>query len=415
MNSRQRVLKAVNFQKPDRIPIDLGASRASSINVVIYDQLKRKRGMQTPAKVRDSLAMLADVEIPFLEKIHADVIPLDVFDAAWSAMPPEKGLKKRLFCGLEAYFPPTARIRENPDGSWSLLNAAGQDMALMPKNGFYFDLVKPTMSGSRIDPRAFQPVSTVPDEELQRLSARAAYLYENTDKAILGWGEFISVLGMSAVVGKNITQGSLDEWLCMLMTEKETVHEMIGRAVDAVIQCLALYHQAVGNRCFAWGIAADDAGTQKNSLIAPGLFAEMIKPHYKRLCDWVHTHTHWKTFLHSCGSIYPLLPEWIDAGIDILNPVQISAENMAPEKLMKEFSGRVVFWGGGCDTQKILPFGTPAEIKEHVRHNIQLFGSGRGGYVFTQVHNIQQDVPLENIEAMLAAAYEYGSGCPDHE
>jgi uroporphyrinogen-III decarboxylase len=134
----------------------------------------------------------------------------------------------------------------------------------------------------------------------------------------------------------------------------------------------------------------------------------MIKPHYGRLCDWVHRHTGWKTYLHSCGSIYHYIPHWIEAGIDILNPVQISAANMEPERLMKEFGGQIVFWGGGCDTQRVLPLGTPDEVREHVRHNIEVFGSGEGGYVFTQVHNIQQNVPVENVEAMFEAAYHYG-------
>ena len=134
----------------------------------------------------------------------------------------------------------------------------------------------------------------------------------------------------------------------------------------------------------------------------------MIKPHYKRLCDWVHTNTNWKTFLHSCGSIYHYIPEWIDAGIDILNPVQISAANMNPERLMEAYGGKIVFWGGGCDTQTVLPRGTPDEVREHVRRNVEVFTGTTGGFVFAQVHNIQQDVPAENVEAMLDAAYEAG-------
>ena len=193
-----------------------------------------------------------------------------------------------------------------------------------------------------------------------------------------------------------------------LMTEKETAHDMMGRCVDAAIEKLKLYHQASGDCCFAWGVASDDAGAQRCELMAPDLFAEMIVTHYRRLCDWVHAHTNWKTYLHSCGCIYHYIPEWIDAGIDILNPVQISAANMQPERLMAEFGGRIVFWGGGCDTQRILPLGTPEEVRDHVRHNLSVFASGSGGYVFTQVHNIQQNVPVENVEAMLAAAREFG-------
>ena len=239
------------------------------------------------------------------------------------------------------------------------------------------------------------------------MAERGQYLYENTDKAILGWGACISMVGLSSLLVDNITQGSLDQWLVMLMSEKETAHEMMGRWVDAVIAQTELYHQAVGDYCFGWGIGSDDAGTQRRELLSPDLFAEMIKPHYKRLCDWVHDHTGWKTFLHSCGSVYQYIPQWIDAGVDILNPVQISAANMSPEKLMNEFGGQIVFWGGGCDTQKVLPLGTPEEVTAHVRHNLEVFTSGDGGYVFCQVHNIQQDVPVENITCMLAALNRY--------
>ena len=223
----------------------------------------------------------------------------------------------------------------------------------------------------------------VTDEDLACLAERARFLYETTDKAILGWGFGISFMGLSAILSDNITQGALDEWLCMLMTEKGTAHEMMARAVDASISCLKLVREAVGDRCFAWGIASDDAGTQRGELIAPDLFAEMIVPHYRRLCDWVHSNTSWKTFLHSCGSIYHYIQLWIDAGIDILNPVQTSAANMEPERLKREFGDRM-----------------------------RVFKPG-GGFVFTQVHNIQSNVPPENVIAMFDAAHEFGAARQD--
>ena len=407
MNSRERVLRAVNFQKPDRVPIDLGAMRASGINAVVYDNLKKRMGINTPTKIHDIMQILAEVEMEVLERLHVDVVPLDASDAAWARQDAHRGVKKRLFCGLDVYFQPNTNITVEKDGSWALRNAVGK-FASMPKDGFYFDFIRPTMASKRIDPNAFQPSDTVGDEELEIMAQHAKFLYENTDKAILGWGACISMIGMSALLADNITQGSLDEWLVMLMAEKETAHDMMGRWVDAVIEQIKLYHQAVGDYCFAWGVGSDDAGTQIGEFIAPDLFVEMVKPYYKRLCDWIHANTNWKTYLHSCGSIYHYISEWIDAGIDILNPVQISAVNMEPERLMKDFGGQIVFWGGGCDTQKVLPLGTPEKIREHVRHNLGFFDSGNGGYVFTQVHNIQQNVPVENVEAMFAAAYEFG-------
>lgn len=408
MNSRERVLRAVNFQNPDRTPIDLGGIRASGINAAVYGKLKKRMGINTPIKIHDTMQILAEVEMEVIERLHVDVVPLDAGDAEWVCQDARRGVRKRLFCGLDVYFPPDTNITAEKDRSWALRNPSGKAFARMPENGFYFDFITPTMASKRIDPVAFQPRDTVADEELEIMARHAKFLHENTDKAILGWGACISLMGLSALLADNITQGSLDEWLIMLMREKETAHDMMGRYVDAVINKIKLYHQAVGDYCFAWGIASDDAGTQRGELIAPDLFAEMIKPHYKRLCDWVHASTNWKTYLHSCGSIYHYIPEWIDAGIDILNPVQISAANMEPQRLMDDFGGRIVFWGGGCDTQKILPLGTAQEIREHVRSNLGFFTRGNGGYIFTQVHNIQQNVPVENLEAMFAAAYEFG-------
>lgn len=409
MNSRERVLKAVNFQKPDRVPIDLGSIRASGINAVVYDKLKKRMGIDTPTKIHDTMQILAEVELEVLERLHADVLPLDTGDAVWAGQAPGLGEKRRLFCGQDVYFPPDANITVEKNGDWVRRDSEGKAYARMPKDGFYFDFMRPTMSSKRIDPYAFRPGDSVADEELKILAERAKFIYDNTDKAILGWGACISMMGLSALLADNITQDSLDEWLIMLVREKETANEMMGRYVDAVIKKTALYHQAVGDYCFAWGVASDDAGTQRSELIAPELFIEMIQPHYKRLCDWIHENTEWKTYLHSCGSIYNFIPGWIDAGIDILNPVQISAANMEPERLMESFGGRIVFWGGGCDTQDVLPLRSPQEIREHVRENMSFFARKDGGFVFTQVHNIQQNVPVENVEAMFAAAYEFGS------
>jgi len=408
LTSRERVRKALNFEKPDRVPIDLGAMRASGIASRVYAGLKRHLGIDTPTKVFDPMQILAAVEPDVLDAFHVDVVPLDVALAGWQLAETATGIRKRLFCGTEVYFAPTTNIVEDAGGDWLMCGADGTAFARMPADGFYFDFIRPTMAGE-IDPDKFQPPDSVPDEELAAVEKLARHLHDNTDKAVLGWGAALSVVGLSALLADNITQGSLDAWLAMLMVEKPAAHEMMGRYVDSIISRLKLYHQAVGDRVVAWGMASDDAGTQRGELLSPDLFAEMVKPHYKRLCEWIHAHTTWKTYLHSCGCVHDYIEHWIEAGVDILNPVQISAAKMDPPRLMEEFGGRIVFWGGGCETQKVLPLGTAEEVRRHVRENIRVFGSGRGGYVFTQVHNIQPNVPAENVEAMLAAAYEFGA------
>ncbi len=409
MNSRERVHAAINFQKPDRTPIDLGGMRASGINAILYERLKKHLGIATPTKVHGTLDVLGEVEPEIVERFHIDVLPLEANLCAWDAADHSAGVKQTLYGGTTVYFPPKTNITREANGDYLMRNAAGEPYACMPANGFYFDFIGCTMSGSGIDPAKFKPSSEVPEETLKAFAARAKHLNETTDKALFGWGSGISFMGLSFLLTDNITQGSLDDWLVMLMAEKDAAHDMMARSTDAAIERTKQLYQAVGDSIEIWGVASDDAGTQRGGLIAPELFAEMITPHYKRLCDWIHKNTKWKTFLHSCGSIYHYIQPWIDAGIDILNPVQISAANMEPQRLVKEFGGKIVFWGGGCETQKMLPLGTPADIREHVRQNIATFGGGSGGFVFCQVHNIQPNVPVENVIAMLDAAYEFGA------
>ena len=410
MTSRARVLKAVNHQVPDRVPIDLGGMKASTIAAIAYDKLKRQLGIATPTKVLDTRFMIAALEDEVLRRLHADVVPLDLSCVLPMSRPDKEWIPRQLFDGTNVLFPPDTRIGEDAAGNWILYDSDGSPTPFqMPKGGYYFDDLS-FNQGDRIDPKKFRPVSDVPDEHLALLQNHGGSLYRNTDYAILGWGFGICFLGLSLITDRssNVTQALTDEWMMMLMTEKDTCHEMMDRSVEASIKCLKLVHEAVGDCCFAWGVAADDSGTQRGEFIRPELWAEMLKPHYKRLCDWVHANTSWKVYLHSCGSIYNLIPHFIDAGIDILNPVQTSAANMDPARLKQEFGDRLVFWGGGCDTQSVLGQATPEEIRQHVKERVEIFSPG-GGYVFNQIHNIQANVPPENILAMFDAAYDFGT------
>jgi uroporphyrinogen decarboxylase len=410
MTSRERVLRAVNYQETDRVPIDLSAMKATGITVKAYNQIKAKLGLHTPTRIWDPKFMIASVEEDVLRRFHADVVPLDVTSVMQDQAPDSAWTPSTLYEGAEGLLPPGTHIGADSDGRWVLLDADRNPTSFrMPRGGFYFDDIAFNKPGATIDPAAFRPLSGFPDELLRAMEARARFVDENTDYAMLGWGGGVCFLGLSLITDRtsNVTMALPSEWMIMLMTEKETCHEMMGRSVDAAIQCFEQLRQAVGDRCFAWGIASDDSGTQRGEFIRPELWAEMIKPHYARLCAWVHQHTPWKTFMHCCGSIYGLIPHMIEAGVDILNPIQTSAANMQPERLVAEFGGKIVFWGGGCDTQSVLPTATPAEVLEHVRERIAIFKPG-GGYVFNQVHNIQTNVPAENIIAMLDSAYENG-------
>jgi len=411
MTSRERVQKAISFEQPDRVPIDLGGMKASGIAASTCGLLKTRLGIRTPTRVTDPRFMIAEVDELLRRRFRADVVPVDLSQIVNSVRPDSQWVPRTLFDGTPVLLPPGTAVREDEDGGWTLLAADGSPSHFrMPRDGYYFDDTAFNRAG-RIDPAGFRPQSDIPDESLRLMQDYAGGLYRSTDYALLGWGFGVCFLGLSLITDRssNVTQGMPDEWMMMLMTEKETCHEVMDRSVEATISCLRRVNEAVGGFCFAWGIASDDSGTQRCEFINPDLWAEMIKPHYAKLCDWVHRNTRMKTFLHSCGSIPRLIPHLIEAGVDILNPVQTSAAGMDPRRLKDEFGGKIVFWGGGCDTQSVLPGSTPEAVREHVRERMAVFAPG-GGYVFTQVHNIQAKVPPENVEAMLDAAFEFG-GC----
>jgi uroporphyrinogen-III decarboxylase len=408
MTSRERVAAAVNFGEVDRAPVDLGGMKASGITVKAYNQVKERLGINTPTRIWDPKFMIACVEEEVRQRLHLDVVPLDTSSVLDDERPDSDWREMTLYEGARGLVPPSYSIGTDADGRWMLLDSDGGPTPYrMPRGGYYFDDIAFDPPGQTIDPAAFNPVSGFPDKLLRAMENRARHLHADTDYALLGWGGGVCFLGLSLITDwrSNVTMRMPSEWMIMLMTQKDTCHEMMDRAVDASIQCMKQLHDAVGDKCFAWGVGSDDSGTQRGEFIRPALWAEMIKPHYARLCGWIHENTNWKTFLHCCGSIYHLIPHFIDAGIDILNPVQTSAANMEPERLKAEFGGKIVFWGGGCDTQRVMGEGSPDEVRDHVRERLAIFKPG-GGYVFNQVHNVQTNVPPDNIIAMLDAAYE---------
>jgi uroporphyrinogen decarboxylase len=274
VTSRERVLRAVNFQETDRVPIDLGAMKASTIGVKAYNQIKARLGIRTNTRIWDPKFMIASVEEEVMERFHVDVVPLDVSSAAHDARPDSEWIPKTLYPGAEGLLPPDTRIDIDSEGRWVLLAKDGNPTYFrMPREGYYFDDISFNQPGMTIDPEAFRPATGLTDEELRALQARGTFLYNNTEYALLGWGGGVCFLGLSLITDRlsNVTMGLPSEWLVMLITEKDTCHEMMDRSVDASIKCLKQLHDAVGDYCFAWGIAADDSGTQRGEFINPEL------------------------------------------------------------------------------------------------------------------------------------------------
>ncbi len=399
MTPRERVWRAVNHLAPDRVPIDLGGSRVTGISVFAYQALCRHCGLDLPPpRVYDLFQMLAEVEEPVRRRFHLDV-------AAVHQYRPEFGLRIdrwkpwELWDGTAVQVPADFNPTVDERGDLLLRDArdpAGPFVARMPHRGYYFDTLGTTGMSARLElpdadryARSLRPL----DEETLEFAARSAReLSETTDYALLG--EFwAGGLGLPLSFG---------DQMVALATEPAWCREVLAAAADNAIDSARRYYQAVGDRCVAWLVSGYDYGTQRGELFRPALFAELFAPAYRRINDWIHAHTSAKTFYHSCGSNRELLPTFIEMGVDIFNPVQVTAEGMAAEQLAADFGGRIVFWGGGINTQSTLCHGTPQQVAAEARQRCQVFGS-RGGYVFNPIHNVQAGTPPENLVAMLEA------------
>jgi len=296
---------------------------------------------------------------------------------------------------------PNGDLLAYPEGDRSAA-ASGR----MPAGGFYFDSIirQPPIDDAQLDVgdnlEEFGPIS---EDELEHFRVRVSQLYEQTDKAILAnfggtaFGDIALVPAPWLKEPKGIRDVS--EWYMSTVTRKEYVRDIFAQQCEIALENLSKCYEAVENKISIVFLTGTDFGTQIGPFISPQAYCDLYQPFQKRLNDWVHENTSWRTFIHSCGSVRELIPHFIDAGFDILNPVQCSASHMDPRELKEEFGDQVVFWGGGVDTQQTLPFENPEAVRREVLERIRTFGPG-GGFVFNTTHNVQPQVPIENVLAM---------------
>ena len=408
MTSRERVVAALNFREPDKVPVDCSGMRSTGIHAVAYGNLKRALGLDgEPPHVYDVGQVLAEIEEPVRRRFQFDIVPIEPWQSTWRTREGVgKWAPRRFWDGQDLAFPADHPIEDDPVEGWFIHDAAGRRVSRMPRGGFYFDGIpgkRPSPSDElpmpKLETLRFQ--TTIPDEDLEWLRDRAKWIYENTPYAMLGAGYGG---GFSGGFGGIPWQ----DWMCLMVAEPEYCRDGLLLAAEATVQRLALVEQAVGEYVQAWMVAADDMGTQKGEYFRQETFMEVIQPAYAHVCRWMRKNSRMKSFLHCCGSVYHLIPGLIEAGLDCLNPVQTSAANMDPVRLKEEFGGRIVFWGGGCDTQHVLWREPPEVVAEHVRERLRIFAPG-GGFIFCPVHNVQANVPSENIVAAYDAVQRYGA------
>lgn len=412
MNSRERVLAAINHREPDRVPIDLGATPSSGISAIAYTNLKKHLGMQDGhTRIYDVVQQLAQPEEGMLDHFGIDVVDIGrAFNDRgddWYDMSMADGQTGQ----YPAWFRPIAR----PDGSYEA-EVDGVVIARMPARGTFFDQTYfPYLDGY---PSDYQTLSKTMKKILwaalvhspwdhagepdfwNQLRQRTLKLRQSTDRALMvvcgcnlfEWGTFLR---------------RMDNFMMDVFADQDNVRALLEALMEIHLATLEKVCGAVGDIVDILRFG-DDLGMDSGPFMSPAIYRDIFKPHHTRLNEYVHKNSQMKTFIHSCGSIYPLLPDMIEAGYDVLNPIQTNCANMDPVTLKMEFGKDITFWGGGCDTRHILNNATAQEVRDHVKERLDILSPG-GGFVFNTVHNILPEVPPENIVAMFDAIHEYGN------
>jgi uroporphyrinogen decarboxylase len=406
MTSKDRVLSSLNHTQPDRIPVDLSGYRSSGISAIVYPKLRAALNLeQRSVDVYDPVQQLAICHEDVLDRLGIDTIELGrgfcLEDKWWSDWILPDGTP----CRMPVWAKP-----ERMGQSWVLRSSFGRVIARMPEGSVHFDQVYwPFLDGeedlARIEElypeHMWTGIASPPGPSVAsagELAAGARALRARTDRAILG------------LFGGNLLEMGqfyyrMDNFLAMLGSEPRRVHRFLDALVEIHLRNLERYLHAVGDSIDVI-VFGDDLGAQNSPQISPRMYREFFKPRHAVMWKRAKELAHLKVMLHCCGAVRPLLPDLIDAGLDAINPVQISCRGMEAEGLKRDFGRDLTFWGGGCDTQRVLPHCAPEEVREHVLHQCAVLAPG-GGFVFQQVHNILANVPVENILAMYQAVRDF--------
>ena len=410
MTSKERTLKALAHESPDRIPIDFGATPVTGIHVLAIERLREHFGFEKrPVRVIEPYQMLGEIDPELMDALQIDIIGLSPKNNMFGIYNSGELKEFETFWGQTVLVPKS--FNTSYDDSGNLLIHPEGDLttpasAKMPKASYFFDAVirQEPIDESKLDPadnlEEFNPIE---EEDLEYWKVEIKKI-EDTDKAVVAnfggtaFGDIALVPGLNLKRPKGIRD--IAEWYMSVIMRPDYIHEIFSKQSDIALSNLDKIHKVVRDKVDIVFLCGTDFGTQDSQFCGIDTLEEMYLPYYKKINNWIHDNTNWKTFKHSCGAVEPFINSFIEAGFDILNPVQINATGMDPRHLKDTYGDRITFWGGGVDTQKVLSFGTENEVKDQVEENLRIFGEN-GGYVFNTVHNIQANVPPRNLIAML--------------
>ena len=410
MKPRERLLTAANHEEPDKIPVDFSGHLSSGISAIAYKKLKDYLGITSgDIYVHDIIQQIAIVEPPVLDRFQVDAVQL----GRGFGKDPSYWRDWTLPDGTPCKVPAHINLGKEGD-DWHIYSPDGKPIAVLRDGSLYFEQTRWPYSDKEDDDFsdleeamgeivwAQAPGPPAPaDFEDPEFERGAREFYESTDRAVVG------------IFGGNLNEFGqfffrMDNFFMELAGNPDRMHKFLDRLVEFHLANLRKYLSAVGDYIDIIQFG-DDLGTQQGPQMSRAMYDEFFKPRHEKLFKTAKELADVKTMLHCCGGVYELLPSLIDAGLDIINPVQTTARGMDPETLKQDFEGQIVLWGGGCDTQGVLGEATPGEIRDHVRQQIDILGPG-GGFVFQQIHNIVANVPPENIVAMFDTVNEYRYG-----
>jgi hypothetical protein len=417
MNSRERIQAALAHREPDRLPVDFGGGMQTGMAASVVYALRQALGLDrpgTPVRVIEPYQMLGEIAPDLQDALGLDAVSL-AGTGTMFGFPLEGWKEWRMPDGTPALVPggfntdpePGGDLLQHPEGDRSC-----GPCARMPAGGHFFDAIirqEPLDDASlRVEDNLeeFGPVTDAAlvhyAREAERLRASGRAVFATFGGLTFGDVALVPATWLRRPKGIR----DVEEWYVSTATRPDFIKAVFDRQAGIAVANLERLHAAVGDRIDVIQTNGTDFGTQRGPFCSPATYRDLYLPFQKRVNGWIHAHTPWKTFMHCCGGVVPLLDLIVEAEFDILNPVQCSAAGMEPAALKRRFGSRLVFWGGGVDTQKTLPFGTPDQVREEVTSRIETFAPG-GGFVFNAVHNVVANTPIANVLAMLETVKRY--------
>jgi len=415
MTSKERVLASLNHREPDAVPVDFGSTAVTGIHVNALAGLREYYGLEKrPIRVHEPYQMLGLIDEDLQEIMGIDVEGIPAPETMFGFRN-ENWKPYRLDSGLEVLVSEHFRTTKEPNGDTVIYpkgDLSAPPSGRMPKNGFFFDAIirQEPIDEAALNPEdnleEFNPISL---QDLDYFAAEAGRAWA-TGRAVvatfggLAFGDIALIPAPFLKHPKGIRD--VEEWYISTLTRQGYIHRVFEKQTEIALRNLEKIKAAVGSRVDVVFVCGTDFGTQQSLFCSKDNFRKLYFPYYKMVNDWIHANTQWKTFKHSCGAVEPLIESFIKAGFDILNPVQVTAAGMDAAHLKRTYGDRIVFWGGGVDTQTTFAFGTPAQVREQVLRRMDILAPG-GGFIFNAVHNIQATTPVENIAAMIDAVKEF--------